>query len=501
MRTDCVNAIRCGTGCRDGVLAFRARQMDFQLRAERLEMNPSNQTAPSSWRGRNTLLPHSVEAERSVIGSVLLDNAAWTKVEDLIDDQDFYVVDHRCILQHIVSLLATGGAVDIFTVFESIQKSNDTTIAGGLGYLNEIIGSTYSSANIRQHAAIVREKSILRSVAVFCEELTDAAINSPGLDAESILDYVEMRVWQMHARHHRVPRERLLLASTLDQVMTRIHVLVECDNTNTLTGVASGYSDLDKITSGFQRGDLVVVAGGPGTRKTDLTLNIAAHVGVDLDLPVLIFTQHVTVQQVALRLLASRAHIELSKLQSGQLASDDWDKLAKGLEPLTRAKLQIDDSGRITIAELRAQTRRMSREVNGLGLIVIDDIELVGISNCPNTPEQRIDESISISRELKRLAQELAVPIIVCSSISSKIVERADRRPRMSDLRESRPIDLAADLVLLLYKDDSDEKLTGASEVIEIHIGKHRTGQLAVVRLIFNADDSPFGGMSGIKRM
>ena len=450
------------------------------MAASNHHVSPSSRSEPES-------LPHSIEAERAVIGSLLIDNAAWAIVESLIDDQDFYRDAHRFILRHIVAVLNNGGVADIVTVFDSIQKANEVEQTGGLEYLQEIVRGTPCADSIQRYMEIVREKSRRRSIFGFCDDLATEAMNDGPRSAQTILDNAECHAFRMQTDHFRTPRRRLSLASALDQAMKRVRARSDCNNKYALTGIASGYVDLDRLTSGFQRGDLVVVAGRPGMKKTELTLNIAEHVGVDLGLPVLIFSHDVPTQQLAVRLLASRARVDLSKLHSGRLTADDEEKLGKGLERLHGTNIFIDDSGRITPSEFMSQLRRTHRECNGLGLIIIDDIQMFGCTR--NTrKKKRFNELVAISHELKRLAEELAVPIIVCSSLSRKIDKRTDKRPILSDLREFCPVDQDADLVLLLYQDEFYVKASANPGVTELRIGQHRNGPLGVVRLAFNRE-------------
>jgi replicative DNA helicase len=458
-----------------------------QRQAEGTKMTASNHHGSPSGRPETESLPHSIEAEQAVIGSLLLDNAAWTKVEGLINDQDFYRDDHRLIFRHIVALLENGGVADIVMVFDLIQNANEVEQTGGLEYLAEIMRFTPSGDRIQHYMEIMREKSHRRSIFRFCDDLATEAMNGGHRSAQTLLDNAECHAYRMQTDHFRTPRRRLSLASALDQAMNRVRALSECNNKDALTGIASGYIDLDRLTSGFQRGDLVVVAGRPGMKKTELVLNIAEHVGVDLGLPVLILTHDVPAQQLAVRAIASRARVDLGKLQSGRLTADDEEKLGKGLERLRDTKIFIDDSGRITQSEFRSQLRRTHRECNGLGLIIVYDIEMIG-SPRSSRKKERSRELVAISHELKRLAEELVVPIIVCSSLSRVIDKRTDKRPMLSDLREFCPVDQDADLVLLLYQDDFYVKASADPGMTELRIGKHRNGPLGVVRLAFNRE-------------
>ncbi|MDZ4255725.1 MAG: replicative DNA helicase [Sulfuritalea sp.] len=451
-------------------------------------MTASNHHGSPSRSPEAELLPHSIEAEQAVIGGLLTDSAAWARVEGIINDQDFYRDDHRFIFRHIVALLGNGKAADIVTVFDSIQKANEVEQTGGLEYLWEIVNVTPCADSIQQYMEIVREKSLLRFIIRICGAAASEAIKGGGRCAQTIMDDVESRIIQVFEARLRASRERLSLESALDQAMNRIRSLSDCNDEDELTGLSSGYIDLDKLTSGFQRGDFIVVAGRPGMKASELTLNIAEHVGVDLGLPVLIFSHDVPAQQLALRLLASRARVDLGKLHSGRLTGEDGNKLKSGLECLHSTSIYFDDVGTISRPEFRAQVRRAHRQYGGLGLVVIDDIQMIGSSLNTQNFRKPAKGVADLSRELKQLAKELAVPIIACSSLSGKVEKRTDRRPMLSDLREFCAIDQDADLVLLLYQDDVYARASVDPGVTEVHIGKHRSGPLGVVRLAFNRE-------------
>ena len=429
------------------------------------------------------LPPHSVEAEQSVLGGLLLDNEAWIKVGDLITDRDFYRDDHRRIFRHINGLLEKDRAADVVTVFESIEKSNEIDQAGGMGYLAEIANGTPSAANIRHYAEIVREKSVLRSLISACDDVASTALNSSGRDVDEVLDNAERRIFEIAEAGAHSRRKMETLSGALGQAVDRISILWDQGNTDRVTGIATGYTDLDNMTSGFQPGDMIVIAGRPSMGKTALAMNIAEHVGVDLHLPVLVFSLEMSAPQLALRFLASRARLDLSKLRSANLTNDDWAKLTEGLRVLHNTKIHIDENGMITPNELRARARRVHRECKGLGLIVIDYIQMI-VS--PQNNENRATELGGISRLLKGLAKELNVPVVVLSQLSRKVEERTDKRPMMSDLRESGAIEQDADLIMLIYRDDYYTKEASREPgVTEVIIGKHRNGPTGDVHLTF----------------
>lgn len=428
------------------------------------------------------LPPHSIEAEQSVIGGLLLDNEAWIKVGDVITDRDFYRDDHRRIFRHITGLLEKDRAADVVTVFESIERANEVDQTGGLGYLGEIANATPSAANIRHYAAIVREKAILRSLISSCDDIAGQAFGSRR-DVEDILDDAERRIFEIAEARTNSRRQMETLSGALGLAIDRISELYDRDNPDQVTGIATGYIDLDTMTSGFQRGDMIVIAGRPSMGKTALAMNIAEHVAVDLGLPVLIFSLEMSAPQLALRFLSSKARVDLAKLRSAKLTNDDWDRVTVGLGHLHKTTVRIDENGMITANELRARARRIHRECKGLGLIVIDYIQMIA---SPQNNENRANELGGISRLIKGLAKELDVPVIALSQLSRKVEERTDKRPMMSDLRESGAIEQDADLIMLIYRDDYYTKeMSKDPGVTEVIIGKHRNGPTGDVRLAF----------------
>jgi replicative DNA helicase len=429
------------------------------------------------------LPPHSIEAEQSVLGGLMLDNESWIKVGDLITGHDFYRDDHRRIFRAISELLEGDKPADVVTVFEAIEKSNQVDQTGGLAYLGEIANATPSAANIRSYARIVREKSILRSLIQACDEISGEAFIPAGRNVEDILDSAERRVFEIAEIGANTRRKTETLTGALGQAIEQISTLYDRENPNDVTGIATGYIDLDLMTSGLQRGDMIVIAGRPSMGKTALAMNIAEHVAVDLKQAVLVFSLEMSAPQLALRFLSSRSRVDLAKLRSAKLTDEDWDKLTMGLSQLHTSIVHIEENGMITPNELRAKARRIHRECRGLGLIVIDYIQLIA---SPQNSDNRATELGSISRLLKGLAKELDVPLIALSQLSRKVEERNDKRPMMSDLRESGAIEQDADLIMMIYRDDYYTKeMSKDPGVTEVIIGKHRNGPTGDVRLAF----------------
>ena len=435
------------------------------------------------------LPPHSVEAEQSLIGGLLLDNTAWDRIADMVTEGDFYRDDHRRIFAHIRKLVETGRPADVVTVYESIEKSNETDQTGGLAYLGEIANATPSAANIRRYAEIVHERSVLRKLVTVGDEIAASALNPAGRDVKILLDQAEQKVFEIAEAGAKSVQGFESIQPLLGKVVERIEVLFNRDNPSDITGVPTGYHDLDKMTSGLQPGDMIVVAGRPSMGKTAFALNIAEHVGVDTRLPVAIFSLEMSGPQIATRFLSSVGRLDQNKVRTGRLTDDDWDKMTNALGKLHEAPIHVDETGAITATDLRARARRLHRKCGKLGLIVIDYIQLM---TSARENENRATEISEISRSIKALAKELEVPIIALSQLSRKVEERNDKRPQMSDLRESGAIEQDADIIMMMYRDEYYNKDTKDPGVAEVIIAKHRNGPTGVVRLTFLGEYTKF---------
>lgn len=435
------------------------------------------------------LPPHSIEAEQSLIGGILLDNAAWERIADLVTPEDFYRDDHRRIYQHIGRLVDMGKPADVVTVFESLEKSNEAEQAGGLAYLADIANSTPSAANIRRYAEIVRERAILRKMVAVGDEIAASALNPSGRDAKSLLDQAEAKVFEIAEAGARDTSGFQSIQPLLRQVADRVQELYDRDNPNDVTGVPTGLVDLDEKTSGLQPSDMIIVAGRPAMGKTTLALNIAEHVAVDCKLPVAIFSMEMPGTQLATRFLSSIGRIDQTKLRTGRLGDEDWQRLTAAMGRLYDAPIFIDETPGLNPIDLRARSRRLARQCGKLGLIVIDYLQLMtGIRDSDN----RASELSDISRSVKSLAKELHVPIIALSQLNRSLEQRPNKRPVMSDLRESGAIEQDADIIMFIYRDevynpDSPDK--GSAELI---IGKHRNGPTGMVRLTFRGECTRF---------
>jgi len=435
------------------------------------------------------LPPHSVEAEQSVLGGLLLNNAAWDRIADLISESDFYRSDHRLIYRHILKLIEVARPADAITVSESLESTKEIGDVGGLAYIGSLAQNTPSAANIRRYAEIVRERSIMRKLAEPATSIADLAYNPMGREAAQLVDEAESRIFAISEEGARTRQGFVEMQPVLTEVVERIDLLYNRENQSDVTGVPTGFSDLDRMTSGFQPGDLVIVAGRPSMGKTALALNMAEHVALDAGLPVGIFSMEMAASQLAMRLLGAIGKLDQHKLRTGRLAEDDWRRLTDAVGRLSEAPIQIDETAALNALELRARARRLHRQYGQLGLIVVDYLQLMSASS---RGENRATEISEISRSLKALAKELNVPVVALSQLNRSLEQRPNKRPVMSDLRESGAIEQDADLILFIYRDevynpDSPDK--GRAEII---IGKQRNGPIGSVMLTFQGEYTRF---------
>jgi replicative DNA helicase len=433
--------------------------------------------------------PHSIEAEQSVLGGLLLDNAAFEKLTDLVNEHDFYRHDHRLIWQHIARLVNLSRPADVVTVNESLVSMNKAEEAGGLAYLNALAHNTPSAANIRRYAEIVRERSMLRKLVAVADDIADMAFNPQGKEARQLLDEAESRVFKIAQEGARNSVGFQEIQPLLSQVVERIDELYHREGGSDITGIPTGFTDLDRMTSGLQSGDLVIVAGRPSMGKTAFAMNIAEHVAIEQGLPVAVFSMEMGAVQLAMRMLGSVGMLDQHRMRTGKLLADDWPRVTHAVQRMQNAQLFIDETPGLTVVELRARARRLARQCGRLDLIVIDYLQLMSASGAG---ENRATEISEISRSLKSLAKELACPVIALSQLNRSLEQRPNKRPIMSDLRESGAIEQDADLITFIYRDevynpDSPDK--GTAEII---IGKQRNGPIGTVRLTFQGSSTRF---------
>ncbi len=438
------------------------------------------------------LPPHSIEAEQSVLGGLLLQNDAFDRVADVLVESDFYRDDHRRIFAVITKLIELGRPADVITVSEALDNANELSYVGGLAYLGSLAQNTPSAANIRRYGEIVREKSVLRQLASVATDIADAAYNPNGREVREVLDEAESRVFQIAEQSSKGKQGFHAMPPILKEIVERIDYLYNRENPEEVTGVATGFIDLDKKTSGLQPGDLIIVAGRPSMGKTAFSVNIAEYVGSELKLPVAIFSMEMGAAQLGMRMVGSIGKIDMHKLKNGNFEDEDWLKLTHAVNKLSEAPIFIEETGSLTALDIRTKARRLASQCGGqLGLIVIDYIQLMA-GRAGARDQNRATELGEISRSLKGLAKELKVPIIALSQLSRSVEQRTDKRPMMSDLRESGAIEQDADLIMFMYRDEyynPDSQFKGLAECI---IGKHRNGPTGKVPLTFQGHYSRF---------
>ena len=433
--------------------------------------------------------PHSVEAEQSVLGGLLLDNTAYDKISDLVSESDFYRDEHRRIFRAIQRMLERAKPVDVVTVAEAIDAAGETEHTGGLAYLGELAQNTPSAANIRRYGEIVRERAILRQLVTAGDEIASSALNPLGREPKTLLDEAEAKVFAIAESGMRHQTGFQHINPLLTQVVERIQELHDRDNPSDITGIPTGYNDLDKMTSGLQPGDLVIVAGRPSMGKTSLALNMAEYVAIDYGAPVAVFSMEMGGAQLAMRMLASVGRLDQHKVRTGRLNDDEWSRLSFALGKIHEKAIYIDETPALNPIDLRARARRLHRQRGQLVLIASRYLQLMsGSSN----GENRATEISEISRSLKGLAKELECPVIALSQLNRSLEQRPNKRPVMSDLRESGAIEQDADVIMFIYRDEVYNPDTQEKGTAEIIIGKQRNGPIGTVRLTFLGEYTRF---------
>jgi replicative DNA helicase len=435
--------------------------------------------APDAATEALRLPPHSIDAEQSVLGGLMLDNNAWDTAADRVSEADFYRRDHRLIFRAIHALAEKGSPFDAVTLSEWLGGQNLLAETGGLAYLGSLAKNTPSAANIRAYADIVRERAVLRRLISVGTEIVDSAFYPAGRDSKTLLDEAEQRVFQIAeqiARHRSSVRS---IKELLVKAVERIDTLFQLDNP--ITGVPTGFPDLDHLTAGLQPSDLVIVAGRPSMGKTALAINMAEHVVIKTGRPVVVFSLEMPGEQLAMRMMSSLARIDQHKVRTGKLEDEDWPRLTSAVSLLADAPLFIDDTAAMTPTEIRARCRRLKRE-HDLGLVVVDYLQLMQV---PGGKESRAMEISEISRSLKALAKELDVPVVALSQLNRSLEQRPDKRPRMADLRESGAIEQDADVIVFIYRDEVYNPESADKGKAEIIVAKQRNGPIGTVPLTF----------------
>ncbi|ABM02060.1 primary replicative DNA helicase [Psychromonas ingrahamii 37] len=439
-------------------------------------------------------VPHSFEAEQAIIGGLLLNNEAWNDVAERVVERDFYHRAHRQIFAMIERLSSEDIPVDLVTLSEHLENKKELEGVGGIAYLAELLQNTPSAANINNYSDIVRERAIVRELIGVANEIAEAGYETEGRDSNELLDFAETRVFQIAESRSNKSEGPQAIKDILKATVAKIDDL--CKNPRDgITGLSSGYNDLDQMTTGFQAGDLIIVAARPSMGKTTFAMNLAEHAALNADKPTVIFSLEMPAEQIMNRILSSLGRIDQGKIRTGQLDENDWASLSSTMSILLqKGNMFIDDSSGLTPTELRSRARRIARDHGGVSLIMVDYLQLMRV---PSLSENRTLEISEISRSLKALAKELRCPVIALSQLNRGLEQRADKRPINSDLRESGAIEQDADLIMFIYRDEIYNEASEHKGIAEIIIGKQRNGPIGKVRLTFQGRYSRFDEYTG----
>jgi replicative DNA helicase len=432
------------------------------------------------------LPPHSLEAEQSLLGGIMLDPSSWDQVADVVTVEDFYRADHRLIFTAIGEINERDQPPDALTVSEHLDRQNELAAAGGLAYLSQLVRDVPSAANVRAYARIVRERSMLRQLIGIGNAIAASAYDDEGRTVDELVDLAEQRVFDIADRGQRRGSGFIALKDLLPGSIDRLDVLSHTEGD--ITGIPTGFGDMDEKTAGLQRGDLIIVAGRPSMGKTTLAMNIAENAAIAHKVPTAIFSMEMSAEQLSFRMIGSIGRVNQSHLRTGKLTDEDWSRIDSAVSIMSEAPLYIDDSPALSPTEVRARARRLKRE-HGLGLIVIDYLQLMQVAG---TKENRATEISEISRSLKALAKELAVPVVALSQLNRSVEQRTDKKPVMSDLRESGAIEQDADLIVFIYREEVYEPDTPRRGIADIIIGKQRNGPIGEFRLTFLGEFTKF---------
>ncbi|UHD16762.1 replicative DNA helicase [Thiocapsa bogorovii] len=424
--------------------------------------------------------PHNIHAEQSLLGGLMLDNSTWDRIADMVTERDLYRREHRLIFRAIAKLAAEDQPFDLVTLAETLERTEQLEGAGGLPYLGTIANETPSAANIKAYAKIVRQTSVLRQMIAAGTDIADSGYNPMGRDASELLDAAERRVFEIAEQEARGGGGFQPIKTLLGRAVERIDALYQRDEP--ITGLATGFTDFDMMTSGLQPADLIIVAGRPSMGKTSFAMNMAEHVAIQSKRPVAVFSMEMPGDALAMRMMSSLGRIDQHRVRTGRLEDDEWPRLTSAVNILAGASMFIDDTPALSPTEVRARARRLKRDQDDLGLIVLDYIQLM---QAPGVGENRATEISAISRSLKALAKELNVPVIALSQLNRSLEQRPNKRPVMSDLRESGAIEQDADLIVFIYRDEVYHEDTKEKGVAEIIIAKQRNGPIGTTRLTF----------------
>ncbi|RUO76895.1 replicative DNA helicase [Idiomarina tyrosinivorans] len=434
--------------------------------------------------------PHSIEAEQSVLGGLMLDNERWDDVAGKVIADDFYHRAHRMIFAAMQYLAERNQPIDLVTVSEKLEASDQLERVGGFAYLGEIAKNTPSAANILAYADIVRERAVVREMIGVANEIAESGYDTQGRSSHELLDLAESKVFHIAEKRVSGSEGPKGIHSILSSTIDRIEALSKTKNNNGVTGVSTGFHDLDRKTAGLQPSDLVIVAARPSMGKTTFAMNLAENIALNHDKPVLVFSLEMPAEQLMMRMLASLSRVDQTKVRTGRLEDDDWARIASVMNMLNeRNNLYIDDSSGLTPTEVRSRARRIHRQHEGLSMIMVDYLQLMTV---PGMSENRTLEIAEISRSLKALAKELEVPVVALSQLNRSLEQRADKRPVNSDLRESGSIEQDADVIMFIYRDEVYHPDSAQQGLAEIIIGKQRNGPIGAIELKFHGHLSRF---------
>ncbi|MDF7670025.1 replicative DNA helicase [Orbaceae bacterium ESL0721] len=435
------------------------------------------------------LPPHSIEAEQAVLGSLMLDNQRWDTVSEMINERDFYSRHHQLIFAEMHALISKGIPIDLITLSESLENRAILSDVGGFAYLAELSKNTPSAVNVVAYTQIIRQQSILRELISASNEIADCCYAPEGRESEDILDFAESKIFQIAESRTKSGEGPQSITTVLEETVAKIEELFQRPHDG-VTGVSTGFIDLDKKTAGLQNSDLIIVAARPSMGKTTFAMNLCENAAMLQDKPVLIFSLEMPADQIMMRMLASLSRVDQTRIRTGQLQDDDWARISSTMGLLLEKKnIFIDDSSGLTPMELRSRARRIAREHGGISLIMVDYLQLMRV---PTISENRTLEIAEISRSLKALAKELSVPVVALSQLNRSLEQRGDKRPVNSDLRESGSIEQDADVVMFIYRDEVYNENSEYKGIAEIILGKQRNGPIGKVRLKFQGQFSRF---------
>jgi len=439
--------------------------------------------------------PHSTEAEQAVLGGIMLSNQHWDGIAERVIAEDFYTFAHKAIFQTMEELMRNQTPIDLITLDQALKAKGISDSVGGFAYLADLSNNTPNAINILAYAEIVREKAILRELIAVGNRIAENSYSPKGKDIKMVLDEAEREVFAIAEKRSSSTEGPQNVLSVLESTIARIETLGKLENHNGVTGVTTGFVELDKKTAGLQPSDLIIVAARPSMGKTTFAMNLCENAAMASDKPVLVFSLEMPAEQIMMRMIASLARVDQTKIRTGQnLEEAEWSKIASVFGMFKQKNnLYIDDSSGLTPTELRSRARRVYRENGGLSMIMVDYLQLM---RAPAFSDNRTLEIADISRSLKALAKELEVPVIALSQLNRTLEQRADKRPVNSDLRESGSIEQDADLIMFIYRDEVYNDNSEDKGVAEIIIGKQRNGPIGRVRLAFNGQFSRFDNLA-----